>query len=308
MEASQHDLKQRVEAFNTRNSASSPLSLSDFKGLTPISSDSSSAVFAGSLSHNGHELKYAIKMPNANASEAEAKESKEHKNTDLERVIRAASKSGAVANHDNIVYFFGSVPANVSPSETSAAATNATDAKTRSTSAALVFELCDGDLGALLRARAKANRPFDDDELLMIASDLLCALTDIHKSGHVHLDVTLSNALYCTREGKTRLKLADFALAKQCGHGRVLVFDDVSASYEGVAKLLAETGKSRHLGLSIINNHVRERQHLLSTAPEARSSTETALVVVEPGDAQLLDAWLVVLCLRLLVLWLSFFG
>ena len=73
----------------------------------------------------------------------------------------------------------------------------------------LVFEYCEHDLSALIKA---TKQPFKDSETKCLVYQLLSAVEYIHKNWIVHRDIKLSNLLYNSRG---QLKLADFGLARQ---------------------------------------------------------------------------------------------
>ena len=241
----QADLHRHIEIFKRVHS------ISDFKFLGELSAGAGGQVFVGALADDdGLQLKYAIKRFDANADTdrksmagkesafmAAAKCIKLHKQVDMEQKLRAASQT--LADHDNIVYCFGAV-----------------DDPANSAVKSLVFELCEADLTQIINARILAGCEFFAEEDLMIAaSDLLCALRDMHACGYVHRDVALPNVLYVITYSQIRLKIADFGLATPCLAGSP--------------------------PLSVW------KPHLLDTAPEARDETKR----LEPEAGPLLDAW-----------------
>lgn len=184
---------------------------SDFRVFKTIKSRAGGEVVeAGLLDEDGKTwLKYAIKRVAATVDkDADADRKRmaasernfsafEHKKDYMQdRHIRTLHKP--LQSHDNIVHYFGSVEdgANVP---------------------AMVFELCAGDLTDLINKRTTAACAyFDETDFLLVASDILCALNDLHATGIVHLDVALGNVLYTEYDQKIRLKLADFGLASDC--------------------------------------------------------------------------------------------
>lgn len=219
------------------------LTMADFKDRKELSRGAGGVVYVGTPVETGEELKFALKIPDADvdAKKMAGKELKFQtaaKNIKLELDVRHG-KSVVLSDHDNIVYFFGAIPEAPGSSKQG-----------------LVFELCDGDLAGLIRERIKAKCAFfAEEDLMVVASDLLCALNDLHSAGWVHFDVALCNLLHITYDEKIRLKLADFGLAKECSPGS----PDLSIT----------------------------KEFHLDTAPEARRKG----AFVEADDAPLLDAW-----------------
>lgn len=165
-------------------------------------------------------------------AEREIKFGQAAKNKKLENTIRS---SITLAQHDNIVHYFGTIQDLVGQ--------------------ALVFELCSGDLTHLVEERIDSHCAFFDDvDLMIVASDLLCALRDVHRAGFVHRDVCLPNVLYVVRDHMIRLKLCDFGLAREFNAGA----DTISVW----------------------------KPWLLDTPPEARRATE-----IPAAQGPLLDAW-----------------
>lgn len=216
--------------------------MADFGDREELRRGAGGVVYVGTLVENGEQLKFAIKIPSLDP-EMEQKEKKYHaaaKNIAIERTVREG-KSRVLADHDNIVHFFGAIPE-----------------KPGSAQQAFVFELCAGDMSGLIRERVRAKcHFFDEEDIMIVASDLLCALNDLHEAGWVHFDVALSNLLHHEPDGKVRLKLADFGLAKE---------------FQGP-------------GASSILTVVKQTH--LDTAPEARKKDAH----VDAQNAPQLDAW-----------------
>eukprot|EP01036_Dinobryon_divergens_P022347 gene22347-30593_t len=76
----------------------------------------------------------------------------------------------------------------------------------------LLFEYCEHDLAALLKAWKK---PFVESEIKCLSQQLLSAVEFCHRNWVVHRDIKLSNLLYNSRG---QLKLADFGLARTLSH------------------------------------------------------------------------------------------
>lgn len=97
---------------------------------------------------------------------------------------------------------------------------------------------------------------FAIDDLMIVASDLLCGLNLLHTNQFIHRDVCLQNVLFVEEEGKVRIKLTDFGMSRSCGKGTLPLTT----------------------GIKIQHVH---------TAPESRS----LLSAVDVANAKAVDAW-----------------
>lgn len=187
--------------------------MADFKEKRKLGEGSSGWVAVCSLSEGGEEFDFALKRAKGGADDFDAKmvshevtfgeAAKKWTIKRKQRDVICGASGRTLGLHDNIAYFFGDVE----------------DAKTP-VKRALAFEVCDGDMKHLIREQVSSDCAFfDESDLLIVASDLLCVLFDIHEAGFAHCDVGLGNILYVIRDGMIRLKLTDFGLAQRCKDG-----------------------------------------------------------------------------------------
>jgi serine/threonine protein kinase len=80
----------------------------------------------------------------------------------------------------------------------------------------MVLEWLDGHtLSHELRARVQAGRPYSIEEIMELFAPVFAALAHAHAQGIVHRDVKPGNLFFArSREGKMRIKVLDFGLAK----------------------------------------------------------------------------------------------
>jgi len=76
----------------------------------------------------------------------------------------------------------------------------------------MIFEVMEGDLGKLLRARRKANNFFSDSEIRGIMYQLCIGIQYIHSNGFFHRDMKPDNIL-CNSD--LIVKISDFGLLKE---------------------------------------------------------------------------------------------
>lgn len=147
------------------------LSFDDFKPQET----SSAGVCCGTVKHEDKDFGFALQLINTP--------------TDIENERKARSQAPLLAENDNIARLFG----------------------VTACGKARISELCDGDLPSLLDQRIDNNPFFADspDDMLIVASDLLYALKDMHRCGVLHLKVSARAVLYVVQDNAIRLKLAD---------------------------------------------------------------------------------------------------
>lgn len=232
------DWADHVEAFKRA------AHVNDFKNLTKLAEGAGGAVFSASLeSVKGKSVSFAVKRCGLRCADKTTMGQNERKFGQDSKSIR--SRCVTLADHDNIVKYFGEVKDG--------------EDKYNPIDTALVFELCEGDLCKLVQQRIDDKCAFfKEEEVMLVASDILCALHDLHMAGFVHRDVCLNNVLFVHRDGKIRLKLADFGLARRI---------EADSAYERPLTIL-KTG-------------------FVDTAPEVRPKDAD----VDAAQAHLLDAW-----------------
>jgi len=119
-----------------------------------------------------------------------AKFTKPHK---TDQLLEEAALLARVPHHNNVIHLegycdfikFGSVSGPV-----------------------LLTSFCDGQLRYLLETNA-----FSLKDLVGFASQLVAGMEHLHKNHILHRDLSLRNVLYCYKDGKYRIKIADFGMS-----------------------------------------------------------------------------------------------